>query len=276
MGNLDLLSLRVLDRNIRVYCKDAEARALLLANYGQMQVNLEPADLNYTIGRDKSSGSFFVSRGEQKSLMARQGGEFLYLFEQDITVQLQKLRRDLYFVHSAVLEFEGKACMLVGPNNSGKSTTAWALLHHSFRYLSDELGPVDPKTLQVHPYPRALWLRREPPGPHQLPSHKIQTSWMLCVPPESFPNGVSRNPTTLGAIFFVRYSPAAARPSCRLIGKAEAAGRILANALNPGAHSENGLDAAVEISTRTACFELLTTSLSEACAVIKAALMKSV
>ena len=29
----------------------------------------------------------------------------------------------------------------------------WALSHHGFRYLSDELAPIDPGTLRVHPFP---------------------------------------------------------------------------------------------------------------------------
>ena len=40
--------------------------------------------------------------------------------------------------------------------------------------------------------------------------------------------------------------------------KPEAAARLLANTLNPGAHSGDGLDVAVEIGTRTVCYELFT------------------
>jgi len=134
---VDIFSLNICDRRVNVYCRNTEAGALLRANYGQMQVNFASEDLNYTIGRDKGSGDFYIAREERESLRAKVDGEFLYLFEQEISVQLQELRRDLYFVHSAVLEYEGKACMLVGPTKSGKSTTTWALLHHGFRYSSE-------------------------------------------------------------------------------------------------------------------------------------------
>jgi hypothetical protein len=52
--------------------------------------------------------------------------------------------------------------------------------------------------------------------------------------------------------------------------------RLLAHTLNPGAHSANGLDTAVEIGTRPVCYELMTAGLSETCAVIRNALIGSV
>jgi hypothetical protein len=42
-------------------------------------------------------------------------------------------------------------------------------------------------------------------------------------PQNAFPNGVSEKRTPLGAIFFVRHSPEAARPSVRIMPKTEAA-----------------------------------------------------
>ena len=201
-------------------------------------------------------------------------GEFLHLFEKEICVQLQELRRDLYFVHSAALEYQGKACMLIGRSKSGKSTTTWALLHHGFRYLSDELAPVDPKTLHVHPYPRAVWLRRASPGA-QHTGRKIQTSWMLCIPPHEFPGGAVDKPIPLDAVFFVRHNPQSPHPSLRTVARSTAVAQILASALNPGAHSGNGLDAAIEIATRTACYQLFTADLDETCAIVKEALVGS-
>jgi hypothetical protein len=277
MGNsVGVLCLKVFDCNVMVQCEDGEAQALLVANYGQMQARIESANLKYAIQRDIASHGFFIVRGEQRSPTAMKDGELLCLFERDITIQLQKVRRDLYFVHSAVLEFQGNAYMLVGTNRTGKSTTTWALLHHGFSYLSDELAPVDPITLQVYPYPRALWLRREPPGPYQLPNPKLQTSRMLCVPTSAFPNGVTEKRIPLRAIFFVRHDSEAARPFLRLMSKVEAAAGILANTLNPGSHSGNGLDAAVEMSTRIICYELLTAGLLETCNLVKNVLTRPV
>jgi hypothetical protein len=264
---VDILSLKICDRIIKIYCEDAEAGALLARNYANSHANCSPADLNYTIGREKDSGEFYIHREKRESLRAKVDGEFLHLFEKEISVRLQELRRDLYFVHSAALEFRGKACMLIGRSKSGKSTTTWALLHHGFRYLSDELAPVDPETLHVYTYPRAIWLRRASPGAGH-PGQKIETAWMLCIPSNQFPNDVVEKPIPLGAVFFVRYSPDSRFPSLRPVSRPTAAAQILARALNPGAHSGNGLDPAIQIAKHVRCFELVTAGLPETCALI--------
>jgi hypothetical protein len=143
------LFLAVLGRNAMVRCKDTEMSELLLANYGEMRQERGSADLHYTVGRQGESSAFFLTREGQEPLVASDDSEFLFLFEKGLTIDLQKLRSDLFFIHGAAIEFLGKAFMLVGPSGSGKSTTTWALLHHGFRYLSDELGPVDLESIHI-------------------------------------------------------------------------------------------------------------------------------
>jgi len=46
-------------------------------------------------------------------------GKFLLLFEQDLTLGLQKLRRDLYVLHSAVLEWGAKLACWWRPQGAG-------------------------------------------------------------------------------------------------------------------------------------------------------------
>ncbi len=269
---LDTLSLTVLGCSVRVECEDAEARALLEVNYCRLQGNQGWLDLAYAVGRQPRSPAFFIQREGQDALLASDAGDFLYQFEKDMTIELEKLRRDLYFVHGAVLEFAGKACMLVGPSGSGKSTTTWALLHHGFRYLSDELAPVDLETLEVVPYPHALCLKAEPPASYPLPTATLRTSRTLYVPIANLPSGVGSDPTPLATLFFVRYRPEIAVPTIRPMSKAEAAMRLFTNALNPLAHPEDGLDGAIAITTRCACFELFVADLHATCALMNATL----
>ena len=266
------LSLTVLGRNVRVRCEDAEAWALLVANYAQMQGELKTADLSYTVRREKASSAFVIRRNGQEPLIASDDSEFLFLFEKDMTIELQELRPDLYFIHAAVVEFTGKALMLVGASGCGKSMTTWALLHHGFRYLSDELGPVDLKTFKVYPYPHALCLKAEPPGSYLLPEKTLYTSRTLYVPVEDLPSGVVKGPIPLAAIFFLCYRPEGSAPTVQPISKAAAGVHLLANALNPLAHPGDGLDGAIEIAARDACFELLTADLPRTCTLVKATL----
>jgi hypothetical protein len=192
---LNTLSLLVLGCHVRVRCQDAEIRALLVANYGHMQGSRGPATLQYTIARQARSGGFWLSRAGREALSASDPGMLLFLFEKDMTDEIEKLRPDLYFVHAAVLALEHAAVMLVGESGSGKSTTAWALLHHSCRYFSDELGPVDLQTGDVHPYPHALCLKDVPPRPYALPKNTLYTARTLHIPTAALPSTVGEAPT---------------------------------------------------------------------------------
>ncbi len=265
------LSLRLFGHSARVRCEDTRLLELLEADYGHANGNHAcPSSLNYFV--DTLDGTSFIAREGRQKLTAYDDSEFLYLFEKDLTIELQRLRRDLYFVHSAVLEYDGKAVMLVAASGGAKSITTWALLHHGFRYLSDELGPVDLKALEVHPYPRALCLKNEPPRLYPLPQRTLRCPHTLHVPAESLPGKVRTEPAPLGAIFFLCYRGNASQPEVQPISTAEAGARLYANALNPLAHPGEGLDAALRIATATTCCTLFTADLRSTCDLVKATL----
>jgi hypothetical protein len=195
--------------------------------------------------------------------------ELLYAFEKHMTMEVQKLRQDLLFLHAAALERNRCAVLLVAPSGTGKSTTAWALIKSGFRYLSDELAPIALSTLQVHPYPHALCLKWEPPAPFSLPSETLRTSYTLHVPVDCFRDQVCDEGAPLAAIFFLRYDPQIGAPQANPISRAEAAARIYSNALNLLAHPRYGLDAALEVVQQSRCFELFTGDLRKTCNLIE-------
>ena len=65
-------------------------------------------------------------------------------------------------LHAAALERDGRALLIAGPSESGKTTLALALLREGFRLLSDDFTPLDRATGQVAPFLKALGIR---PGP---------------------------------------------------------------------------------------------------------------
>lgn len=273
---MHMLTLRVLDRGVRVGCEDPKTQALVTATYGSMQGGPGETALDYTVGRDGLPARFFIKRQGNAPLTAPDDGTFLALFDQDIAIELQKLRRDLYFVHAAVVKWGDAALMLVAKAGGGKSTVCWALLHHGFRYLSDELGPVDLETLEVHPYSRALTVKKEPQASYPLPPCIVRTSRGLHIPAEQIPGGINKGPAPLAAVLFLRYHPGAPEPSIRRIGTAEATARLYANALNPLAHAGDGLDAAIRIATASLCIEFITADLGASCTLLTAALERSI
>jgi hypothetical protein len=196
-------------------------------------------------------------------------GEFLFLFEKDMTIELQKRRTDLYFLHAAALEFMDNAVLLVAPSGGGKSTTSWGLLHYGFGYLSDELAPIKLNGMKVLPFPHAICLKRQPPNPYRLPDRTLYTSRTMHIPAELLPSKIGSRPGPLAAIFFLQLSLECFAPSIERLGNAESAARLFANVLNALAHKGEGLDAAIKITKRTPCFKLTIGDLSATCASIK-------
>ncbi len=62
-------------------------------------------------------------------------------------------------LHAGVVSLNGRAVILCGEANKGKTTLTLALVREGFKFLSDEVAFIDRKTGMVQPFPRALGLR---------------------------------------------------------------------------------------------------------------------
>ena len=184
-------------------------------------------------------------------------GDLLFHLEQKIVVALQKARPDLYFLHSAVVERYGKGYLLVAESGRGKSTTTWLLLHHGFKYITDELAAIDLQTMRVYGYPHALCLKHEPSAPYAAPDTVLNLEDSLRIPVHGLPAAVGyAQPRSIGAIFVVDYQPGRLVPAIKPLSGAEASAWIYLNALNALSHPVRGLDAALRIATAAPCFAL--------------------
>lgn len=265
---LDPLYLKIFGKNIRVDAQDSHARRILADGYSAFTTEPTAPTLEYSI-HATGNKQFWLERSGGDVVAAEDDGELLYNFEKDLTVTLELLRKDLYFIHGAALEYDGRACLLIAPSGSGKSTTAWALLHHGFNYLSDELAPLHMETLQVEPYPHALCLKRDPPTPYDLPAACLRTTRTLHVPIAALPCQVVNTPIPLACVFFVNYDPNADAPAVKPFSAALTAAHLYANGLNQLAHSNNGLAAAARIAQHTAAFSLTTADLPRSVDLVK-------
>ena len=232
--------------------------------------DVDDVDLRYWIGpRDLRPGLTLIRDG-QPALDCEDLGDLLYYLARDLTVELQRRRADLLFLHSAGLDWQGRACLLAAESGSGKSTTTWGLLHHGFRYLSDELGPIDLETLQVSPYLHALKLKDLPPDPYPLPEEAIHLGGTIHVPVRYLPDASRRESLPLGVVFLLTYRPDLSTPEVRPMTPAEAGARLYVNALNALAHPNHGLDAVVRIAEQVPCFSVASSDLAMTCAAIAA------
>ncbi|RKT47483.1 hypothetical protein BDD21_5072 [Thiocapsa rosea] len=220
------------------------------------------AELCYSVDTDNLGGDqSVVLRDHEPIATARDVGLLLFEVQRDLVVTLQRLRPDLLFFHSAVLQRDGVAILLAAPSGSGKSTTCWGLLHHGFDYMSDELAPIDPQTNLVYPYPVALTLKSAPAKPYCLPVDAFQTARAAYVPADVLPAVQSQEPIPIGAVLFVRYSPLEQKPHLRSLTAAEATVFLYPNLLNALAHESMGLDQVIRLTSSVPCYELVSAGL---------------
>lgn len=265
------LQFRIFNQRIKILCEDELFRSLLLANYVAFQEPSGSADLLYIVERHQSGGFCITRDGETLAEENNEEGvkyQFIYQLEKLITLDLQTSRTDLYFVHSSALERHGRTIMIAADSGTGKSTTTWALLHHGFNYLSDELAPIDPDTLDIHPYPHALCLKAMPPGPYPLPIDTVKTERTMHIPANALPNSPIKSPKPLGAILFLRRDTMLSAPSYVKVSPAEAGARLYANTLNALAHPGSGLDVAIKIAGAVPAFILDAADLEATCELI--------
>jgi hypothetical protein len=267
MGSHDL-SYRILGVNVTVHCPAPDLRALVQAQWGHMASGQAQGDLTYAISRCESTSAISIARPGQPTKWTTDEGEFLYELEGDVSIAVQRLRRDLYFLHAAVAEVEGRAYLLVAESGGGKSTTLWGLLHHGWRYLSDELAPIDLSSMRVHAYPRALCLKRQPPRGYPLPGATLETPRTFHIPVEHLPHVSQLQSCPVVAVYFVTHCPGASSPDVRAISAGEAGARLYANTLNQLAHANAGLDAAVRIAKSIPSFALDSADLAATCALV--------
>lgn len=265
------LRLRILGQRVQIDCVAPAVQALLTANFGAMAAadnDGASPDLKYTV--NCTGPAFSIARGGgQDPLIGAGLSDLLYLLEKDLTVALQLRRTDLLFLHSAAVEWGGKAYLFAAEAGSGKSTTTWALLHHGFRYLSDELSAIELESLAVLPYPHALCLKTPPPAPYALPEQAIHLGRTIHAPAESLPAPVAPTRRPIGAVFLLRHRPGLDVPDLRELGPAEATARLYVTALNLLAHPDRGLDAVVQVAGHVPCFALDSADLSSTCALIR-------
>jgi hypothetical protein len=196
-------------------------------------------------------------------MQSRRLGDILHQIDNELAYILENARPDLYFVHAAALAIDGRALLLVGESGAGKSTTSYAFAASGVEYLSDELAPMEPETGRVHPYPRAICLKKDPPHPLSVPADHLRTEWTLHVGAASLSATVRDQPAVLDRIYFVKYSLGHAAATLRPMSRGEAALRLYEGALNQLAHPNMGLDDTLRLVRRAECFELLSAGVAD-------------
>lgn len=263
------LSFSILGHSIGISCDDSHLYRLIDANWSHYRAEGRTAGIYFAVSRGKGD-SVTVTADSGESVSVADAAELLHYLESCIVVALQRGRSELYFVHAAVVEYHGQAHLLVAESGVGKSTITWGLLSHGFRYLSDELAPIDADEHHVHAYAHALCLKGDPPLSYPLPSTVVRTSRTMHVPicKEHLATDTSTYPVR--AIWYLSYDAFCGEPQLRAISVAEGATRLYANGLNQLAHRDSGLKAAIAIAKSARNYLLTSADLRATCELVRA------
>ena len=174
---------RVLACPFHVRCESAEMAQAVDHVYREMSCPSEDAPrVTVEIRGPSGTGGHELLFDGAAVLLSPRTGDIIHEIDNQLSVHIARARPDLYFVHAGILSFEGRAILLAGESGAGKSTLTYALASAGLEYLSDEIAGIEPGTGLVHPYPRAICLKREPPAPLALPSSGcLRTEWTLHV-----------------------------------------------------------------------------------------------
>ncbi|EGV18565.1 hypothetical protein ThimaDRAFT_1983 [Thiocapsa marina 5811] len=127
--------------------------------------------------------------------------------------------------------------------------------------MSDELAPLDPKTLRISPFLLAVTLKAPPPDCYPLPGSSIKTHRSHYIPVDVLPTVPANESAPIGAILFVDYASSHTAPALRKLAAAECAFRLYPNVLNALAHQSMGLDDVIQITNSVPCWYLASAAL---------------
>lgn len=160
--------------------------------------------------------------------------------EWGINFRVVARRSEFLQVHAAVLSRNGEGLLLAADSGGGKSTLACGLLAQGWKYLSDEFALIDPRTLQVHSFPKAICLKQgsfqvvEKMNVHVGREHhwvKGIKGAVSYVTPLQFGLEAIGSPCPIRRVFFVYHQPSR-RPAVRSLKQSEAVYELARHSMN--------------------------------------------
>lgn len=215
----------------------------------------------------------FVIHGDGVAIGGERKADELFPFlEWGINWQVIARRNEYLQIHAATLSRYGQGVVLAGSPGSGKSTLAAGLLARGWRYLSDEFALIDPKTLNVQPFPKAICIkfgsfdvvkRLGLPFARRRDYVKgIKGRVGYLNPLDVAPDAIGE-PCPIRFVIFPKYT-GTKRSQLQPIPRSRAALELLRNAFNRRLFADEGVSIAAAIAEGAECYQLETGDIEEA------------
>jgi hypothetical protein len=252
------IGLRIFGQPVRIVTDDSSVQAIFSACYSAFlcpPIELKDSVFELAVRDRRSDAGWTVVHGDFHE-DCEDIASLVYVVEKELTLELQRKRPDLFFLHGAALNANDRCVVIIGESGAGKSTLCWALCNAGLSYMSDELAPIDIDRMQVEPYPHAICLKKVAAGMPDLPARTIRTEATMHIPTEAIPSGVRKEPSRFGIVVFLKPADQHTQPTLVEMSNSEAAARFYANGLNQLAHEREGLAAAARLAAAGRCFSL--------------------
>jgi len=207
--------------------------------------------------------------------------EVLPHLEWMVNWQVIRQRQAYALIHAATVEMDGQALILPGEPGSGKSTLTAGLLARGWSYLCDEFALIDPKTLIVAPFPRALCIKQQSfpiiarlglPLHRARRYHKAAKGRVAFLKPlDVRPNAEGRH-SRIRWVVFPKYV-AGAEPSLATLSRSRAAFELAGQCFNLPVHQGRAVAALAKVARDADCYRLTAGDLEATCDLLESRLL---
>lgn len=153
--------------------------------------------------------------------------------------------------HAGAADVGGRACLLAGDPEAGKTSCTFQLVELGHAFLAEEVAVVDPATAEVHPFPQALAF-----GPELVEdfrrSAELRHGELHALLPayrRYVPRRLGTAPVPVDTLVLPRYRPDAA-PGLEELSPADALTETLGYCFEPGFDREEFFDRVIALLER--------------------------
>lgn len=238
---------------IEIVAPSGELQRILKVNFAHLETNATIAPvLSYRVSQ--RGEEIMVQSGNTILYQGSELADVVFYLEKDLIIATQLKSTGILFFHAAALTYKNQTVMMVGESGAGKSSMTWGLLRHGFKYLSDELVPID-QDLKIYPFARAVNLKCELPAPYGLPTNAVDLHRFNMVPvPEN--QLETSNVNQIDHLIFVKFNNQEQMPCITEISKGEAFLLLFKNLLNAKSFDDYGMGGISKILSNARCYHL--------------------